>query len=398
MSPFRAYFVARQSGWFAEGIATTAIAWQIYAVRHQALDLGLVGLIGFLPQLLLAVPAGLIADRLDRRAVVIITSIGALVGSLLFFVLALQHSQSIADYFGALLLYSTADALGVPAMRAMLPSLVSGERYLRATALISSVSQFGTIAGPAVAGVLIAFSAASAFAVAVVLQLVAIVAFFFLESRVPEEPHVESLWQSSVGGFRFVIDRKIILGAISLDLFAVLFGGATALLPIYATQILHVGATGYGMLRAAPAIGAAVVGLWLIRHPIQRNGGRWLFWCIAGFGVATIVFGLSRNMPLSLVALAGTGGFDMVSVVIRIALTQLGVPELMRGRVSAFENIFIGASNQLGTFESGAVAAWLGAVPSVVLGGCATIAVVVLWVGLFPALRKFDYLDLSSRA
>ena len=177
-----------------------------------------------------------------------------------------------------------------------------------------------------------------------------------------------------------------------------LFGGATALLPIYATQILHVGATGYGMLRAAPAIGAAVVGLWLIRHPIQRNGARWLFWCIAGFGVATIVFGLSRNMPLSLVALAGTGGFDMVSVVIRNALTQLGVPEFMRGRVGAFENIFIGASNQLGTFESGMVAAWLGAVPSVVLGGCATIAVVVLWVGLFPALRKFDYLDLSSRA
>ncbi|HTV91301.1 MAG TPA: MFS transporter [Verrucomicrobiae bacterium] len=397
----RAYFFARQSGWFAEGIANTAIAWQVYAIRHQALDIGLVGLIAFLPQLLLAVPAGLIADRLDRRAVMIVTGIGALIGSLLFLVLALQHSQSLAAYFGALLLYSTADALGVPATRAMLPSLVSGERYLRATALISSVSQFGTIAGPALAGVLIAFSAAAAFAAAVVLQLVAIVAFFFLNARVSVEVHEETLWQSAVGGFRFVIDRKIILGAISLDLFAVLFGGATALLPIYATQILHVGATGYGVLRAAPAVGSAIVGLWLIRHPIQRNGARWLFWCIAGFGVATIVFGLSRNMALSLVALAGTGGFDMVSVVIRNALTQLGVPELMRGRVGAFENIFIGASNQLGTFESGVVAQWLGPVASVVLGGVATIVVVALWTGIFPALRRFDRLDeshLSSQA
>jgi predicted MFS family arabinose efflux permease len=357
-----------------------------------------VGLIAFLPQLLLAVPAGLIADRLDRRAVIIVTNIGALIGSLLFVMLAVQHSQSIAAYFGALLLYSTADALGVPATRAMLPSLVTGERYLRATALISSVSQFGTIAGPALAGILIAFSAASAFAVAAVLQVAAIVAFFFLDSRVPTEQHDESLWQSAVGGFRFVIDRKIILGAISLDLVAVLFGGATALLPIYATQILHVGATGYGVLRAAPAVGAAIVGLWLIRRPIQRNGARWLFWCIGGFGVSTIVFGLSHNMPLSLLALAATGGFDMVSVVIRNALTQLGVPAMMRGRVSAFENVFIGASNQLGTFESGMVAAWLGPVASVVLGGCATVFVVALWVGIFPALRRFDHLDVSSRA
>jgi predicted MFS family arabinose efflux permease len=352
-----------------------------------------VGLIAFLPQLLLAVPAGLIADRLDRRAVVIITNIGALIGSLLFLMLALQHSQSIAAYFGALLLYSTADALGVPATRAMLPSLVTGEQYLRATALISSVSQFGTIAGPAIAGILIAFSAASAFVATVVLQLVAIVAMFFLDPHLPTEPNEESLWQSAVGGFRFVIERKIILGAISLDLVAVLFGGATALLPIYATQILDVGATGYGMLRAAPAVGAAVVGLWLIRHPIQRNGARWLFWCIAGFGLATIVFGISRNMPLSLLALAATGGFDMVSVVIRNALTQLGVPEFMRGRVGAFENVFIGASNQLGTFESGVVAQWLGPVASVVLGGCATVLVVAMWVGIFPALRRFDHLD-----
>jgi MFS family permease len=341
----------------------------------------------------LAVPAGLIADRLDRRAVVIVTGVGALAGSLLFFMLALQHSHSVAAYLGVLLLYSIADALGVPALRAILPSLVSGERYLRATAMLSSVSEFGAIAGPALAGVLIAISAPFAFAATALLQLATLLAFFFLDARVSTGPHEESLWRSVVGGFRFMIGRKIIFGAISLDLFAVLFGGATALLPIYATNILHVGATGYGLLRAAPSVGAALVGIWLIRRPIQRNGARWLFWCVAGFGVSTIVFGLSRNVPLSLIALAGTGGFDMVSMVIRNALTQLRVPESMRGRVGAMENIFIGASNQLGTFESGAVASWIGAVPSVVAGGCATLIVIALWAVLFPALRRFDRLE-----
>ena len=348
-----------------------------------------------MPQLLLAIPAGLIADRLDRRTVVIATSVGALAGSMLFFMLASRHVQSVGAYLGVLSLYSIADALGVPALRAMLPSIVTGERYLRATALISSVSEFGAIAGPAVAGVLIAFAAALAFAAAALLQLVMLIAFCFLRPH-EQPPPGESLWTSAVGGFRFIIERKIILGAISLDLFAVLFGGATALLPIYATQILHVGATGFGLLRAAPAFGAACVGLLLVRRPIRSNGARWLFWCIAGFGLSTIVFGLSRNMPLSLLALAGVGGFDMVSMVIRNALTQLGVPEAIRGRVGAFENIFIGASNQLGSFESGAVAQWLGPVASVVLGGCATVIVVLAWLGLFPALRRFDHLDVRG--
>jgi MFS family permease len=351
-----------------------------------------VGLIAFLPQLLLAIPAGLIGDRLDRRLVCAGMATGALIGALLFLLLALRESQSVGAYLGVLAFYSTFDALGVPALRAMLPSIVTGERYVRASALLSAVSQFAVIGGPAIAGVLIAISPTFAFGTDALLQLVSLVAFLFLRPHVRDEP-AESLWESVVGGFRFVIDRKVILGAISLDLFAVLFGGATALLPIYATQILHVGATGYGLLRAAPAVGAALVGLWLVRRPIRRNGARWLFWCIAGFGVSTIVFGLSHNVVLSLVALAGTGAFDMVSMVIRNVLTQLGVPEQMRGRVGAFENIFIGASNQLGTFESGAVAAWLGAVPAVVLGGFATLLVVGAWTLLFPDLRKFDRLD-----
>jgi MFS family permease len=355
-----------------------------------------VGLISFLPQLLLAVPAGLIADRLDRRGVVIVTGCGALAGSLLFCWLALQHSHSVAAYLGVLLLYSTADALGVPAIRAMLPSIVSAEAYLRAAATISTVSELGAIAAPAVAGVLIAVAAPLAFAAAALLQFVMVAAFGFVRPQSRQAPAIESLWASVIGGFRFMLGRKVILGAISLDLFAVLFGGATSLLPIFATTILHVGPTGYGVLRAAPSIGAALVGLWIVRRPIRRNGARWLFWCVAGFGVSTIVFGFSRNLPLSLVALAFTGGFDMVSMVIRNALTQLGVPEAFRGRVGAFENIFIGASNQLGTFESGAVAQVLGPVASVVLGGFATIAVVLAWVGLFPDLRRFDHLELPA--
>ena len=350
------------------------------------------GLIGFIPQLVLAVPAGLIADRLDRRGVIIVTGIGNLVSSLLFVMLALNHSHSLAAYFGVLALYSVADALGVPAQRAMLPSIVSGEQYVRASALISSISEFGAIAGPALAGLLIAIAAWVAFAAVAVLQTVGIAASFFLDARMREVPE-ESLWASAVDGFRFIIDRKVILGAISLDLFAVLFGGATSLLPIYATAVLHVGATGYGLLRAAPAVGAGAVGAWLVRRPIARHGARWLFWCVAGFGIATIVFGFSRNMALSLLALAGVGGFDMVSVVIRTAIAQLSTPEAMRGRISAFENVFIGASNQLGAFESGTVAQWLGAVPSVVLGGCATIVIVALWTRIFPALRRFDRLE-----
>jgi Transmembrane secretion effector len=330
--------------------------------------------------------------------VVIVTSGGALVASLLFLLLAFEGSQSVGAYLGVLFIFSVADIFNTPAMRALFPSLVRGANYMRANALTQSVSEVAAIAGPAFAGLLIAFHGWFAFAVTALLQLVTLVALFFLPRGQPAAQSEESLLASVRSGFRFIIDKKTILGAISLDLFAVLFGGATSLLPIYATQILHVGATGYGLLRAAPSVGAAFVATWMLRHPIQRNGGRWMFWCVAGFGVATIVFGLSRNLALSVVALAATGGFDMVSVVIRNALTQLGVPEMMRGRIGAVENIFIGASNQLGMFESGLVASWFGPVTSVVFGGAATIAIVVLWVGLFPALRRLDHLDVSPRA
>jgi MFS family permease len=391
---FAAYFVGRQSYWFAAAVDDTAIAWQVYAIRHQPFDLALVGLILFLPQLLLSIPAGLLADHLDRRLVCVTAAVANVIGSLLFVLLAREPHASLALYYAAVGFIGIVYALGVPAQRALLPSIVPAERYMRASALVSSVSQLNGIVAPALAGLLIALSTPLAFEVAAIVHLIGGCAFFFLRPRAPEAPSEDArdLWGSAVDGLRFIAKQRIILGAISLDLFAVLFGGATALLPIYATQILHVGATGFGWLRAAPALGAGIVALWMARRPIQRHSGRWLLWCITGFGAATIVFGLSKSMPLSLVALAFTGGFDMVSMVIRSALTQLGTPNALRGRVGAIENIFIGASNELGTFESGAAAAWLGAVPAVVLGGIATLAVIALWSRLFPELGAYDEL------
>jgi len=387
--------VGRQSHWVASAVDDTAVAWQVYAIRHQPIDLAIVGLILFAPQLLLAIPAGLLADRAERRIICIAGAIANAAGSLVLMLLARSGSHSLAAYYAAIAYVGVAYSLSAPAMRSVMASIVPSERYVRASALVSSVSQLSVIGGPAVAGLLIALHAWYAFAVAALFHLIGAASFFFLRSRVPEKPGegAATLWSDALEGLRFIWERKLILGAISMDLFAVLFGGATALLPVYASTILHVGAFGFGLLRAAPAVGAALVAAWLVRHPIERNGGRWLLWCVCGFGIFTIVFGLSRSMPLSLFALALTGGFDMVSMVLRNALTQMGVPEMMRGRVGAVENIFIGASNELGMFESGTVASLIGATGSVVAGGVATIVVIALWSRIFPELRTFDRLS-----
>ncbi len=391
---FLAYFIARQSGWFATSISDVAIGWQVYAIRHRAFDLGLVGLIAFLPMLLFALPAGVLADRVDRRALNIGFNIVNLLCSLFFIWLALTSARSIGAWFGTLAIQSTAFAIAVPAQRSILAQIVQGERFLRASALTSSFGQLVIIAGPAVAGLLIAVDVPFAFAAAAIAQLVTAVAYAFLSPR-PPEPSAHAnvpMLQSALQGARYIYGNKVILGAISLDLFAVLFGGATALLPVFATQILHVGALGFGLLRAAPAVGAFVMAILLARHPIRRHAGRLLFWCVSGFGIFTIVFGLSRSFWLSFAALALADACDVVSVTIRNALVQLGTPDELRGRVSAVENIFIGASNELGAFESGAVASLIGAAPSVVLGGVGTLIVIALWTALFPSLRKFDRL------
>jgi len=394
---FLSYFFARQSSLLAFSIEDVAVSWQVFSLRHNPLDLGLVGFVLFLPQLLLALPAGVLADRVDRRSICIASTIAEAAGLLLFVALVLAHVHTLGVYLSAVALIGIAHSAGIPAQRSLLANIVRSHHFVRAQAFSSSVGQLIVIAGPALGGALIALGTQLAFGAAAVFYDVAAVAFAFLPTReVPlsEEPPLEAAMQ----GVRFIFDHKTILGAISLDLFAVLFGGAVALLPAFATQILHVTATGFGVMRAAPAFGAMLVAAYISRHPIQGNAGRLLFLCVAAFGIFTIVFGLSKNFWLSLFALACVGGFDMVSVVIRSALVQLNTPDVMRGRVGAVENIFIGASNELGAFESGALAALIGIVPSVVAGGVATIAVIGLWTLLFPSLRHFDRLDQTGEA
>ncbi len=393
---FLAYFAARQGARLGYSIETVAIAWQVYGLRHSPLDIGLVGLVLFVPQLLLAIPAGMLADRFDRRVVCVACALGEMAAQLGFAALVLSGSRSLAVNLAAVAVVGVAHALGDPAERALLAGIVRGEHFVRAQAMTTSVTEVVTIVGPALGGVLIAVGLPVAFAVAAGSYALAALAFSFLAPRPTDERMLEA--GAAIGGIRFIFKNPVILGAISLDLFAVLFGGATALLPVYAAQILHVGPIGFGVLRSAPAVGAALVAAYLTRRPIVRHAGPLLMWCVAGFGVATIVFAFSHDLVLSLLALAATGGFDVVSVVIRVTLVQLDTPDAMRGRVGAIENIFIGASNQLGAFESGALAALVGTVASVAIGGVATLVVIALWAVLFPALRSYDRIGGTSRS
>lgn len=384
-----AYFAARQGSAIGSGIETVAVGWQVFQVRHQPFDLGLLGLVMFLPQALLAFPAGFAADRYDRRMVCIICTVLQIAGMLAFARLAATHAQSLVAYLAVAAVVGIANATAAPAQRSLLATIVRGEHFLRAQALTSSVNEFLSLASPALGGVLLLAGAPVAFIAAAAAYAAVAAAYAALRARGSASGALTML-EGAGEALRFVVDRKIILGAISLDLFAVLFGGATALLPVYADSILHVGPAGLGILRSAPALASGIVAAILIRRPLRRHVGRTLLLTVAGFGIATIVFGLSRSMWLSCAALAATGGFDMVSVVIRVALVQMGTPNALRGRVSALENVFIGASNELGEFESGLLAAFAGTTASVVIGGIGTLAVIALWAGLFPALRRFD--------
>lgn len=389
---FYKYFAARQSSVAAFTIEDVAVGWQIYSLRHSPFDLGLVGLILFLPQLLLALPAGVLADRIDRRLICVVTSLAEAAALGLFATLIFEHVSEPLWYFLTVALAGTVHAIHIPAQRSLLINVVPIESFPRAQALSSSVTQLIGVAGPAAGGVLISIGTPYAFIAAAIAYVLASAAFALLEPHAVEA-HDEPPLVAALQGVRFIFSRRVILSAISLDLFAVLFGGATALLPIFATAVLHVGPTGFGVLRAAPAVGAGLVAVYLARHSIVRRAGNLLIACVAGFGAATIVFGLSHNFALSAIALALTGAFDMVSVVVRAALVQLGTPNNLRGRVGAVENIFIGASNELGAFESGGIASIVGAQASVVLGGIATIAVIILWFALFPELRRVDRLS-----
>ncbi|MEI9888623.1 MAG: MFS transporter [Rhizomicrobium sp.] len=381
-------------------VQSVAIGWQIYALTQSPLALGLVGLCQFAPMFLLTLPAGDISDRLDQRRVLSATQAMQSVCAALFLGLVLFAPHVAWPYYAVLILFGATRGFYGPASQSLLPFLVAPEKLPRAIALSSSVFTTATIAGPALGGFLYALGPVTTFAISVVLMLAASVLTATLGGR-HRPAHIDSgasRLERVAEGIRFVRHRPVVLGAISLDLFAVLLGGATALLPVFAKDILHVGPIGLGVLRSGPAVGAALMAFGLARWPIQRRTGIVMFAAVAVFGAATIVFGVSANFYVSLVALALLGASDMISVFIRSALIQYATPDEMRGRVSAVSMLFIGASNELGEFESGITADWFGTIAAVVLGGLGTLAVVGVWMALFPPLRKIDRLADAANA
>ncbi|MBT9595923.1 MAG: MFS transporter [Vitreoscilla sp.] len=394
---------ARVCGTAANQMLMVALGWQIYDLTGSAWALGLVGLAQFVPALLFTLPAGHLVDRHDRRWL--------LAASLMMqaLVAALLAIGSASAWISAHWIFATSVMLGVaravqmPALQALTPSLVPPVLLPRAVAASSSTMQGAIVIGPALGGVVYAWGTgraawgASAGAVGVytlslILLLLAIVGVMALRHRASHARTAAANWHSVTAGLRFIWQRPVLLGAMSLDLFAVLLGGAAALLPIFAKDILHAGPEALGLLRAAPAAGAVLVGAVLARHTIDRRAGAWLLGAVAVYGAATIGFALARTLALAFVMLAIAGAADMISVVIRQSLVQLETPEDMRGRVGAVNSVFIGASNQLGEFESGATAAWLGPVGSVLLGGIGTIGVVLAWWRWFPDLARRDRL------
>jgi MFS family permease len=387
------FFVAFLTGDGASQIQQVAVAWTVYNIHHRAFDLGLVGIVSFLPSLLLVFIAGQAADRYDRKGIIIAAAVLEAITSLVLAGLVFAGIRDLAIMLGVLFVLGIGRAFGSPAESTVLISMVSAEEYLSVQARYNSLREVVVMAGPVAGGALVAFSDVTAFVAAAVLTLISVAAFAFVRVRaVVREPGKELDPGKALDGLRFIASRPIVLGAISLDLFAVLFGGASALLPIFADQVLHVGAFGFGLLRAAGGIGAFAMAVFLSQRSPNRHVGRSLLLNVGAYGIAMLVFAYSRDLWLSIAALAVAGAFDMVSVVIRRGLIGLNTPDAMRGRVYAVEGVFIGASGQLGAFESGTVAQFIGPVASVAVGGVATLAIVAAWAGLFPALRRSDRL------
>jgi len=391
---FRYYMTARFLGSVASEMQAVAVAWQIYSLTHRPLDLGLVGLAQFLPGVLLFLLAGHVADRLPRQRILQTCFVAFTCCSLLLLAFAVRGLSSAYPIYGVLLLNGTVRAFNGPASQAFLPLLVSEEHFPNAVTWGSSIFQGAMVTGPMVGGVVYG-AAASPIPVYVAAAAGGAIAFILI-SMIQVERIQRPRGAASLGivleGLRYIWHNKLILGAISLDLFAVLLGGAVALLPVYAKEILGAGAFGLGVLRSSPGAGAVLMAIALAHRPLRRRAGLSMLACVFIFGAFTIVFGLSRHMAVAVFALIIVGASDMVSVIVRHTLIQLGTPDDMRGRVSAVNMVFIGASNEVGQFESGLTAQWLGTVPSVIAGGIGTILVVVLWALMFPALRHVDEL------
>ena len=385
---FLRFWFARLVGILANQMLMVALAWHVYDMTSSAWDLGLVGLFQFIPALVMTLPAGHVADRVHRgRLFAVCMLADALVAVLL--VWGVQGDFATRELMFALsVVLGVARAFQMPAQQAITPMLVPTSLLQPAIALSSSGVQVAVIGGPALGGLLYVLGPTTVYLSCAVLLTLAFVLTWWVVLPHTQAAQKAASWRTVMAGVVFVCERQVLLGA--MDWFAVLLGGATALLPIYARDILHVGPEGLGLLRGAPALGALVVSLILARWPMQRHVGHRLLWAVGVFGLATVAFGVSESFWLSMLALAVTGAADNISVVTRLTLMQMETPEDMRGRVAAVNGIFIGASNQLGEFESGATAAWLGPVESVVLGGLGTIVVAVLWLRLFPQLANRD--------
>jgi MFS family permease len=398
-SGFRLYQIARFCIVFCTEMQSVAVGWQVYEITHRPLDLGLTGLAQFLPSVLLFLVAGHVTDRFNRKHLLTICYAGFAVCSALLLLTALGIERlhltgSVTPIFAILFLLGAVRCFSMPASRALLPQLVPEEQFQSAVAWNSSIFQFATILGPAMGGVLYAAfrGPAPVYATALFAGAIAMLATTQIQVNQPPRARERFSLNTVFAGFAYIWQHKLVLGSISLDLFAVLLGGAVALLPVYAKEILATGPWGLGMLRSAPGIGAAFMAVLIAYKPIRRRAGATMLWCVAGFGVFTIVFGLSHNIVLSMISLFFVGAADMVSVVVRGVLIQVETPDEMRGRVNAVDMIFIGASNELGEFESGLAAQWFGAVPAVVLGGLGAVLVTAVWAWMFPELRRADSL------
>ena len=397
ISNYRAFWAARFAATVASMMLVIVIGWQVYAIARQTMTprdaaflLGMIGLAQFVPLFVLTLPVGYIADRVDRRLLargalaLELVCAGVLAG------LSLAHHVTLPALFIVAALLGVGRAIAGPSLTALAPNLVPRDMLPTAIAWNSIGWQTGAVAGPPIGAFLFAADPAAPYVLATLLFAVALGALLMIGAVPRPERSELSPWRSTVEGLSYVRRNRIVLGAISLDLFAVLLGGATAMLPVFARDVLHVGVEGLGPLRAAPAAGAALTALWLTRRPLARHVGVTMFGCVALFGVATIVFAVSRSLALSLGALAVLGAADMVSVYVRSSLIQLHTPDAMRGRVSAVSMLFISASNELGEFESGLTAAWFGPVEAVLFGGIGAVLVTVAWALLFPELRRAD--------
>ncbi len=396
---FALFLASRILSQAAVQVVTVTVGWQLYELTGSALDLGLLGLVQFLPVLLLTLPAGEAADRWPRKVVIGCCRFGTAAVALALGLGSLAGWLDRGTILALVGLFGAARAFELPAQQALLPGVVPDALFPRAVSLSSTGNQMATIGGPAVAGGLILLGGVEG---AYLPAALALLASGVMALAIAVKAHMRAAGGSVVarflGGFAFLRTRPVLIGALSLDMVAVMLGGAAALFPIYARDILETGPLGLGLLRAAPAVGAFCVGLWLAWHPLRGRAGLRMFQAVIVFGAGTTAFALSTSLALSVAALIVVGAADVVSVVVRQSLVQLGTPDEMRGRVAAVNSLFIGASNQLGEFRAGGVAAALGPVAAAVLGGLATIGIALAWMRLFPALREVDRLEDAAEA